>query len=376
MYTLLGSALQLSPTCVWEWNDLADQVAHFSHARVIPAPFRGSCFTLFQCAHCTEVLNWAIAVTAQAAANYLELACPDGAGALVQAPDELVVHRMLVSERDAVLARSLHAAAERAAAQGPTPGAGPRAPCVVGVVGRSHLPGIARRWPRAGVPDGGRSGHAPSARPRGAGAWADDLGVGGASGRSPGGSQARIGQPHDRAAGSRASVSSHSGSCTERGESGAAAATPYMAPDAPFALGAEGSAAEHAHMAHSIAEIAAKYGTGSADECRDEALGVRRALLERLIDLMALPEVAADLRAALPVLAPGAAAAAHADALELYGAPRMLLACLTREQLALVRHHSRDDAGQGQPEPTVSMEQLCRALAALSGISMASAVQL
>ena len=259
----------------------------------------------------------------------------------MQAPDGLAVHRILVFERDAVLARSLHAAAERAAAQGPTPGSGPCAPCVVGVVGCSHLPGIARQWPRAGLPEGDRSGHVPSMSAGGAGAWAEDLEVGGASGRAPGGSQARIGQPHDLAAGSRASASSHSSSSAERGLAGAAAAAAHMAPDAPgvtVAPGAEGSAAEHADMARSTAACAAENGTANADVCRDEAHGVRRALLERLIDLMALPEVAADLRAALPVLAPGAAAAAHADALELYGAPRMLLACLTREQLALVRH--------------------------------------
>lgn len=319
-------------------------------------------------------VNQALAEAAQAAANYLELACPDGAEALLQAPDGLAVHRMLVSERDVVLARSLHAAAELAAAHGPPSGSGPRAPCVVGVVGCSHLPGIARQWPRAGVPDGGRSDYSTSvsaagygARPGRAGVRADDPPVDGASGPAPGSSQARAGQAHDRAAGSRASASGHSSSCAERGEAGAAAAASHTAPDAPgvkVALEAEGYATGHADMAHSMAARAAKPATSSPDECCDEALGVRRALLERLIDLMALPEVAADLRAALPVLAPGAASAAHADALELYGAPRMLLACLTREQLAMVRRQNRDDAEQGLPELAYSLHE-----AALQNVS-------
>ena len=316
----------------------------------------------------------AIVGIAQAAANYLELACPDGGEALVQAPDELAVHRILLSERDAVLARSLHAAAERAAAQGPNPGSGPRAPCVIGVVGCSHLPGIARQWPRAGLPDGDRSGHVPStagggARRVRADVWGGGSPAGGASGRAPGSSQACAGQPHDQAAPARASASGHSSSCAERGGAGAAAATRHAAPDAPgVALGAEGSPAEHADIAHSMAARAAHTATSSPDKYRGEALGVRRALLERLIDLMALPEVAADLRAALPVLAPGAASAAHADALELYGAPRMLLACLTREQLALVRHTVVMMLSEGRNSPTVSMEQLCRVSAALKSV--------
>ena len=328
-------------------------------------------------------INQAFAGAAQAAANYMELACPDVAETLIQAPDGLAVHRVLVSERDTVLARSLHAAAERAAAQGPTPGSGPRAPCIVGVVGCTHLPGVARQWPRAGVPDGGRSGYVPSAsaagggaRPIGAGVWGECSPADGASGRAPGSSQARAGQPHDRAAGSRASASSHS-SCAERGETGAAAEISYTPPDAPGvtgAPGAEGSAAEHPGMAHSMAARAAKHARASPDECGDEGLGVRRALLERLIDLMALPEVAADLRAALPVLAPGAASAAHANALELYGAPRMLLACLTREQLALVRHQYCRGAQQGQPDLTYSLHAL--AFRNVSSIEWCPAVQL
>ena len=284
---------------------------------------------------------------AQATANYLELACPDGAEGLMETQDELAVHRILVSERDSVLARSLRAAAERAAAQGSAPGFGTHAPCVVGVVGHSHLPGIAGQWPQAGSPSGDRGGHVPGAsaagcggRPGRAGVWAEPSAGGGASGRVPGSSQPCARERHDRAASSHTPASSHSGSRAERGEAGAAAAV-RAAPEAPgltVALGAEGSADQRMEAGHSMAASTGKFPAVNPDGCRNEALGVRRALLERLIDLMALPEVGADLRAALPDLAPGAASAAHANALELYGAPRMLLACLTREQLALVRH--------------------------------------
>ena len=257
------------------------------------------------------------------------------------------MHRILVSERDLVLTRSLRAAADHAAAQGSTPGLGLCAPCVVGVVGHSHLPGIARLWPQADAPHGDSSGPAPrggaagnGARLGRAGVRAEHSAADGASGRVPGSSQPSAGQAHDRMAGSEASASSHS-SRGRRGEAGAAAG-----PGGTAAPEAEGSAIECMVAGHSMAAPEAQNPAARRDEYRDEALGVRRALLERLIDLMALPEVVEDLRAMLPGLAPGAASAAHADALELYGAPRMLLACLTREQLALVRAGAAVELGE------------------------------
>ena len=71
-----------------------------------------------------------------------------------------------------------------------------------------------------------------------------------------------------------------------------------------------------------------------------EAQGVRRALLERFLELSCSPAVCADMQRQLPAL-PSEAEETYACARELYGSPRMLLAALPREHLNKVSHDDR-----------------------------------
>ncbi|KAK9845208.1 hypothetical protein WJX81_000042 [Elliptochloris bilobata] len=83
-------------------------------------------------------------------------------------------------------------------------------------------------------------------------------------------------------------------------------------------------------------QAAANYLDLACPDTAEAAAEPPQTLLAHRILLSERDAVRADLRAALPNLVSGAASTAYHDAAELYGAPRMLLACLTREQLALV----------------------------------------
>lgn len=273
----------------------------------------------------------------QAATNYQELACPDTAESQTEPPPGMVVLHMLRAERDAVMAQSLRAAAAEAAAGAGDPRAGSRRPCVVGVVGASHLPGLQREWAQNGAcdpePRTSPSRRVTSSAARVSSSHPDTSAPhdlpgreGGVTGGMPSGSRFGAVQSVDCKAGaehSAAEAAAPGGGRPERGWGDAAVpplSSPLVGEPDVWPAGVEAGAG----------------GRLGSLGCRDQAAGVRRALMERLVGLMALPEVCADMQAALPELAPGAAADAYDCAAQLYGAPRMLLACLDREQLAQV----------------------------------------
>ena len=280
---------------------------------------------------------------AQAADNYRDLACAPAAPPL----PGCVVRRILVAERDVVMAHTLCAAAGQAAAGAGSraaldparsgPGAGAHRPCVVGVIGATHLPGVGAEWAGAlAVRPQGDAGERTAAAAASRGGRS--TGPGGDAGTGVGG-----GASGRAAAGAAVGEGCGCGPPVDAGTSAAASPSLELPQSPRSVLGGAAELDQAPHAAAAAGQLAGGAARGQAacvgspaDDLEDEAAGVRRALLERLIDLLALPEVGDDLRASLPSLAAGAAAGAYGDALELYGHPRMLMACLDRAELAQV----------------------------------------
>jgi hypothetical protein len=282
---------------------------------------------------------------AQAADNYRDLA---RAPAAPPPPPGCVVRRILVAERDAVMARALRAAAGQAAAGAgspvaedsarPGPGAGGHRACVVGVIGATHLPGVEAEWAgaRAARPQrdaGERTAAAAASR------GGQATGLGGGAGKDVSG-----GAPSRAATGAAVGGGCGCDPPGEAGTSGTSRPSPELPQSPRSTLDGASEPDQAPHAAAAAGQLAGGAARGQAacvespiDDLGDAAAGVRRALLERLVDLLALPEVGDDLRASLPCLAAGAAAGAYEDASELYGHPRMLMACLDRMELAQVR---------------------------------------